>query len=514
MSTMAVRHDVTQMMSKILKVQPVRLMSAVSSATTDQMKVKPFEEIPGPGGVYRWPVVGTLLHFKPFTKYTPETLHKLNDSLFDKYGPVVRVRLGEDMVMICDPRDIDTIYRHEGKYPNRPPLDITIEIFEKNGYKKGLADLQGKEWHALRTPVNKKLMKADSAYHYLVPQNAVADDFVNILATQKLTPEEMKDLFFRFATESIAVVTFNTRLGYLDESADADAQDFLYASKKMFVHINDFISGDLAYKWQGSQKYKDIERCIQILRGNSMKHTLKAKRAMEEMKQTGTLDPDEPNLLYFLASDPTLDIEDIVNILFALYVAGTDSTAKNLQVFFANLAKNPDKQEVLRKEVLDVLGKSGVVDAKALAKMSYMKHCLKESFRLNYPTVVGTSRVMPVDVVLGGYNVPAGTRILLANPRSAKAYFKDADKYLPERWIRSEECPVDHSNSMAVIPFSHGPRNCIGRRFAVQEIYLAAAKVLQKLKIELEPESWNTEFIYTSFIDTEKPLRFKFSKLD
>ncbi|XP_059155795.1 cytochrome P450 10-like [Physella acuta] len=514
MSTMAVRHDVTLMMSKILKVQPVRLMSAVSSATTDQMKVKPFEEIPGPGGVYRWPVVGTLLHFKPFTKYTPETLHKLNDSLFDKYGPVVRVRLGEDMVMICDLKDIDTIYRHEGKYPNRPTMDVTGEIFAKNGFKKGLAELQGKEWHALRTPVNKRLMKADSAYHYLVPQNAVADDFVNILATQKLTPEEMKDLFFWFATESIAVVTFNTRLGYLDGSADADAKAFIEALKTIFVHINKSLTGDFAYKWYGSKKFKDAERCVLVVRENTLKHTMKAQRTIDEQKRNGTLNPDEPNLLHYLASDSSLTTEDIVNILFALYMAGTDSTAKNLQAFFYNLAKHPEKQEILRKEILNTVGKNGVVDAQALSKLSYLKHCLKESFRLNYPTVIGTVRILPTDVVLGGYNVPAGTQILCCNPRSAKAYFKDADKYLPERWIRSEECPVDNSNSMAVIPFSHGPRNCIGRRFAVQEIYLAAAKVLQKLKIELEPESWNTEFIYTTFIDTKTPLRFKFSKLD
>lgn len=56
-------------------------------------------------------------------------------------------------------------------------------------------------------------------------------------------------------------------------------------------------------------------------------------------------------------------------------------TAKNLQAFFYTLAKNPDKQEILRREILEVVGDSGVVDAKALSKMSYLKHCLKESFR-------------------------------------------------------------------------------------------------------------------------------------
>ncbi|XP_059178984.1 probable cytochrome P450 12a5, mitochondrial [Physella acuta] len=206
--------------------------------------------------------------------------------------------------------------------------------------------------------------------------------------------------------------------------------------------------------------------------------------------------------------------EDINNLLASLYMAGTDSTAKNLQAFFYNLAKNPDKQEILRREILEVVGDSGLVDAAALSKMSYLKHCLKESFRLNYPTATGVNRALPKDIVASGYRIPAGTKILLSNPRAAKLCFEDPDKFIPERWERSEDGrKQDTSSNMAVLPFGYGPRNCIGRRFAVQEIYLATSKVLQKLKIELEPESWNTEFIYTVFLDTEKPLRFKFTKI-
>lgn len=63
------------------------------------------------------------------------------------------------------------------------------------------------------------------------------------------------------------------------------------------------------------------------VRRNTMKHTLKAERVIDEQKRNGTLDPDEPNLLHFLASDPSLTTEDIVNILFILYMAGTDSVS-------------------------------------------------------------------------------------------------------------------------------------------------------------------------------------------
>ncbi|XP_059176952.1 probable cytochrome P450 12a5, mitochondrial [Physella acuta] len=504
---------VSRVIPNVIKNQPIRWTSVASSANKDE--VKPFEEIPGPKGLYNLPVIGSVLHFKPFGKYTPYTTHKLIDSLHEKYGPVVRVQLGRKCVLLEDIKDIETVFRNEGKYPNRPGIDISKVVFERNGFKLGLAQIQGEEWHALRTPVNKRLMKADSAYHYLVPQNAVADDFVNILATKKLTPDEMKDLFFRFASESIAVVTFNTRLGFLDQSSDKESSEFLEATKRVFTLIADAVSGKtFSYKWYKSKTYMELERSFFAIRKNSRKHALKAREIIEQQKKDGTLNPEEPNLLLSLVSEKGLQDEDVSNLLDSLYMAGTDSTAKNLQVFFYNLAKNPDKQEILRKEILEVVGESGVVDAKALSKMSYLKHCLKESFRLNYPTVTGVLRILPKDIVASGYNIPAGTTVLMSNPRAAKKGFEDPDKFIPERWMRADDGrKQENTNSMAVIPFGHGPRNCIGRRFAVQEIYLAASKVLQKLKIEVEPESWNTEFIYTAFIDTEKPIRFKFTKI-
>ncbi|XP_059176945.1 probable cytochrome P450 12a5, mitochondrial [Physella acuta] len=508
------RYDiVSRVIPNVIKSQPIRWTSVASSANKDE--VKPFEEIPGPKGLYNIPFIGSVLHFKPFGRFTPQTTHKLIDSLHDKYGPVVRVQLGGETVLLEDLKDIETVFRNEGKYPNRPGIDISKMFFERNGFKLGLSQIQGEEWHALRTPVNKRLMKADSAHHYLVPQNAVADDFVNILATQKLTSEEMKDLFFRFASESIAVVTFNTRLGFLDHSCDIESSEFLEATKRVFSIIADTLSGkEFSYKFYKSKTYLDLERSYFAIRKNARKHALKAREIIEQQQKDGTLNTEEPNLLLSLASEKGLENEDISNLLDSLYMAGTDSTAKNLQVFFYNLAKNPDKQEILRKEILEAVGESGVVDAKALSKMSYLKHCLKESFRLNYPTLTGTLRILPKDIVASGYNIPAGTRIIMCNQRAAKKCFEDPDKFIPERWMRADDGrKQDNTNSMAVIPFGHGPRNCIGRRFAVQEIYLAAAKVLQKLHIEIEPESWNTEFIYTTFIDTEKPIRFKFTKI-
>ncbi|CAL1548157.1 unnamed protein product [Lymnaea stagnalis] len=494
----------------------VRTSSTAGSVATDQVEARPFEEIPGPRGMYRLPIIGSMLLFKPFSKYTAETYPQLLNELFDRHGPIMKLNLASPMVVVSDPKDFETVFANEGKYPYRPSDPITEQYLKRSTRKLPMTGVHGEEWHALRTPVNRRLMKADSATHYLEPQNQVADDFVKILETRDLKNEDQADLFYRFASESIGVVTFNQRLGYLDNKSDVASIKFLEAAKSLFLQIAKGVTGrSVGHNWYRNSTLREYERAVDIMIGNSKVHTKKAIEITEQQRRDGTLNPEEPNLLLSLASEKALTDDDVSNTIIALYVAGTDSTAKNLQVFFYNLAKNPDKQETLRKEVLGLIGPSGPLTDKALSQMTYLKACLKESFRLNYPTLSGTTRVLPVDVVLSGYKVPSGTMINMFNPRPSKLNFDEPDKYLPERWLRSsEKRKQDPSNNMAVLPFGHGPRNCIGRRFAVQEIYLATSKVLQKLKIELEPESWNTQFQYSSFlIEPEKPLKFKFTRL-
>ena len=57
--------------------------------------------------------------------------------------------------------------------------------------------------------------------------------------------------------------------------------------------------------------------------------------------------------------------------------------------------------------------------------------------------------------------------------------FPKADCFIPERWLRSSKCNElrANTNPFAYLPFGHGGRGCVGRRFAEQEMYLATTKV-------------------------------------
>ena len=76
------------------------------------------------------------------------------------------------------------------------------------------------------------------------------------------------------------------------------------------------------------------------------------------------------------------------------------------------------------------------------------------------------------------------TQILICSISVSKAYFDNPHQYIPERWLRSEDGKrLDSTiHPMAALPFGYGPRNCIGRRFAEQEMYIATVKVCQFCK--------------------------------
>ncbi|XP_013069426.2 probable cytochrome P450 12a5, mitochondrial [Biomphalaria glabrata] len=489
--------------------------SSVGHISSDEVEAKPLNAIPGPGGLYQWPLIGSLLNFKPFTKFTTETIHEYLDQLHDKYGPVVKLQLGSQVVVISDPKDIETVYRNEGRYPQRPGPSILDAYNKRNNIQDNIGQLQGEAWHALRTPVNKRLMKADSATHYLEQQNKVTDDFVHILGTQNFTPETSQDLFFRYASESIAVVIFNKRLGLFEANPDQGSVDFLKAAETSLHMIQKAGLGkSLAHKWYRNKTYRTFENSQNLVRRVAIGHIEQARKVLEQEMKTGEFNEDSPNLLYSLLSDKKLTNETVADLMISLYFAGTDSTAKYTQVFLYNLAKHQEKQQNLRKEILDLLGPEGPLTATALSKMVYLKAALKESFRMIPPVAIGNTRILPVDLVLGGYKVPAGMKVFMFNKRPARTHFENPNQFLPERWLRSEDnTKKDSAHSMIVLPFGHGPRNCIGRRFAVQEIYLAAVKVLQKLQIDLQPESAFERFIYLPFAQAEKPIRFKFTKI-
>lgn len=107
----------------------------------------------------------------------------------------------------------------------------------------------------------------------------------------------------------------------------------------------------------------------------------------------------------------------------------------------------------------------------------YTRSVLKETHRMN-PISVGVGRILDTDAMFSGFHVPKGTVVVSQNQISCRLerYFDSPNEFCPERWLKDHERykPV---HPFLVLPFGHGPRSCIARRLAEQNLLVFILKV-------------------------------------
>lgn len=96
---------------------------------------------------------------------------------------------------------------------------------------------------------------------------------------------------------------------------------------------------------------------------------------------------------------------------------------------------------------------------------------------------------------------------------NSEEYYPKADEFLPERWIRSSgaENLAKKVHPYIFLPFGHGPRACVGRRFAFSQLEILIATVFRKYKFEWPHQDavFNSRLLYA----IASPLKFKLTKV-
>lgn len=162
---------------------------------------------------------------------------------------------------------------------------------------------------------------------------------------------------------------------------------------------------------------------------------------------------------------------------------GHDTTAWGSIWSIYLLGLHPDVQERVHEEV-DALFEDVPINAEVSledlkSKLPYTEAVIKEAQRL-YPSVPIIMRSVDQDVPIGGYIVPAGVEVAIhvycvhRDPR----HWPEPERFIPDRFLEKRG-----RHPYAYIPFSAGPRNCIGQKFALLEEKAILAHVLRRFKI-------------------------------
>ena len=174
---------------------------------------------------------------------------------------------------------------------------------------------------------------------------------------------------------------------------------------------------------------------------------------------------------------------EIRNEVDTFMFEGHDTTANALTWTLYMLAKYPEHQEKCREEINQVLEGREELEYEDLSKLTYTTWCIKETLRL-YPPVVSTLRQVLEDTKIGGYLIPKEAIISLhifqihRNPK----YWEDPDTFDP---LRFHPDNVKDRHPYAYMPFSAGPRNCIGQNFALNEEKVIIASLVHRFSLSL-----------------------------
>lgn len=178
-----------------------------------------------------------------------------------------------------------------------------------------------------------------------------------------------------------------------------------------------------------------------------------------------------------------LSHEDIREEVDTFMFEGHDTTAAAINWSLYLLGSNPEVQRKVDKELDDVFGRSHrPVTLEDLKKLKYLDCVIKETLRV-FPSVPLFARSLSEDCEVAGYKIAKGTEAVIIpyalhrDPR----YFPDPEEFQPERFFPENS---QGRHPYAYVPFSAGPRNCIGQKFAVMEEKTILACILREFWIE------------------------------
>lgn len=171
----------------------------------------------------------------------------------------------------------------------------------------------------------------------------------------------------------------------------------------------------------------------------------------------------------------------IANEVLTLIVAGHETTASTLNWTWYLLSQHPEAEAQLAQELGHLTGLPNLDD---LPRFPYSRQIIDESMRL-YPAGWLMTRKALHDDQLGGYFVPVGTEIYIAPYfiQRHPAIWPDPDRFDPSRF--DPDLARDR-HRLATIPFSSGPRNCIGERFARLEMQLHLLIIARRHRLPVQ----------------------------
>ncbi|KAM6499413.1 cytochrome P450 monooxygenase CYP63 [Amanita muscaria] len=328
---------------------------------------------------------------------------------------------------------------------------------------------------------------------------------------------EAQDLFSRFSIDAASEFLFGKNLETLSASLPipgitkmgpkGSATEDTWGS---FVHAFEMSQQEITrrarigYFWPLFEMFNDRNKVhakqIQAWLDPLVELALKQKSTTARF---GTSPIVDQTFLQRLA-DSTDDLVLIRDQLLSMLLASRDTTSATLTFITYFMATHPDVAEKMRNEVLSIC-RVDPPTYEQMRQMKYVRAVINETLRLFPPVPLNTresrsscvlptpDRTYPDGKALFMPKDTTLTFVPLLTQRNAALWGDDADEFKPERWLEPDRLGQFVANPTMYLPFSAGPRICVGQNYAYNQLTYFLVRFLQQfssctLAPEYQPE--------------------------
>ncbi|XP_029952736.1 cytochrome P450 2F2-like [Salarias fasciatus] len=302
------------------------------------------------------------------------------------------------------------------------------------------------------------------------------------------TPQVM---FHNAASNIICQVLFGTRYDYDDNFIKVIVQSFTENAK--------LANGPWATLYNSFPIIRRLPLPFRKAFQNAQIVTDLLKEVLTEHKKTRV--PGEPRdfLDCYLdeldkrGEDSSFSEDRLIMYSLDLHFAGTDTTSNTLLTGFFYLMNFPHIQERCQQEIDRVLEGKDQVSFEDRHNMPYMQAVIHEVQRVANTVPLSVFHCTTKDTELMGYSIPKGMMIIenLTSVLNEEGQWKFPHEFNPENFLNDQG---EFFKPEAFMPFSAGPRMCLGEGLARMELFLILVTLLRKFKFIWPEDAGEPDF--------------------
>ncbi|XP_072420147.1 cytochrome P450 4F3 isoform X3 [Chiloscyllium punctatum] len=376
------------------------------------------------------------------------------------------------------------------------PKDKLFYGFLRPWLGDGLLISKGERWARHR-----RLLTPAFHFDILKPYVKIFNQSTNILhekwerlISEGATSLEMFEHISLMTLDSLLKCTFS-----YDSNCQLKSSDYIaaiYELSTLVVKRERYLPHHSDFIYKHSANGKRFARACDLVHSYSLDVVQRRREILREQGADAWLQSKQGKVTDFLdvlllskdEDGNSLSDEEIQSEADTFMFEGHDTTASGISWVLYNLARHPEYQNKCREEIQELLKSRDDKELEwdDLSQMPFTTMCIKESLRL-HPPVTTVARCCTEDIQLpDGRVIPKGNICLISiyGTHHNPAVWPDPEVYNPYRFDSTD---TDKRAPHAYIPFSAGPRNCIGQNFALSEMKVAVALTLHRYRLTLDP---------------------------